>query len=409
MSHIAIVGKSFSGLRNKIQELGHEYTVLKDIRFQKDATKKYKHIRWVDFSTQDAMIQSLTSIDQRFDAIICTYENYVLPAAQIAEFYGLPGLPTEAAEACTDKYLMRSLFSKAPKKISPDFAIVSDIDSIISFAKSHTFPVILKPANLAKSLLVTKNHDLDELTKNYQKSLELLNGVYKKYAPNRKPKMIIEEFMEGTIHSVDAFVDVNGTPHVLDAIVDYQTGYDIGFDDNFHYSRKLPSVLNDVDQQKLKECAELGIKALGMKNSPAHVEVIVTVDGPRIVEIGARNGGYRERMHELSNGIDIYAQALQLALGKQPDTHILQSEPCAVLELFPRDAGVFNGVDYEEKLKSLSSLRYYSLKARVGDFVGKSSDGYKMCAVIVLHNKDTDVFNADLLFVDTFVKVVTRS
>ena len=57
-----------------------------------------------------------------------------------------------------------------------------------------------------------------------------LSGIYKKYAANRKPKMIIEEFMEGSVHSVDAFVDSNGTPHVLESIVDYQTGYDMGFD-----------------------------------------------------------------------------------------------------------------------------------------------------------------------------------
>ncbi|MBP7767396.1 ATP-grasp domain-containing protein [Candidatus Saccharibacteria bacterium] len=408
MSRIAIVGMTFSGLKNKIKELGYEYTVLRDVRLQNKTNVNYKYTVWVDFSTKETIIRSLGATNEKFDAIVCAYENYVLPAALIAEFYGLPGLPVAAAEACTDKYIMRSLFYKASRKISPEFEVVSDVDSTISFANNHSFPVILKPANLAKSLLVTKNHDLSELTENYTKSSKLLSGIYKKYAANRKPKMIIEEFMEGSVHSVDAFVDSNGTPHVLESIVDYQTGYDMGFDDNFHYSRLLPSTLKDNEKHDLIDCAEIGIKALGIKNSAAHVEIIMTTNGPRIVEIGARNGGYRERMHQLSNGVDVYTQTLRLSMGEKPDTRIFRNEPCAVLELFPKQAGVFAGLHNEQKLRSLSSLSYISIKPEIGDLVGKSADGYKMCAVIVLHNNNEEIFKHDLDFINKHVYVKTN-
>jgi hypothetical protein len=407
MSHILIIGQKFSTLTDYLVAHGHEFTYLQDILKTKFPDKKFKNRIVADFSSKETIIRSLEGLEHPVDGVIATYENYILPAAIIATHLGLPGMPIEAAEACTDKFLMRSKFDLAPEKISPAFATVSSEADVRAFANAHSFPLILKPANLAKSLLVTKNSSLDELIKNYRHSVELLQTVYQKYAPNRAPKLIIEEFLEGSIHSVDAFVDSEGEPQVLEDVVDYQTGYDIGFDDNFHYSRILQSKLSSTDLADLRHCAAVGVRALGMKNSPAHVEIIMTKDGPRIVEIGARNGGYRERMHKIANGIDITGAALALALGKKPIVKATKNEPCAVLELFPKVPGNFVGIAHEAELKVLPSLEYFSVKATPGHHVGKAADGHKMCAVIILHHADQQQFNRDLSFVNTSVEVLT--
>lgn len=407
MSHILIVGKKFSSLTEYLNSNGHSYTVLQDAHTTKSPDKKIRDRILGDFSSKESIIASLDQLETRPDGVITVYENYIRPTAWIAEHLGLLGLPISAAEACTDKFLMRSLFDKAPEKISPGFATIKTEQDVRLFAENHSFPLILKPANLAKSLLVTKSLSLDELLENYQKSLSLLDTVYEKYAPGRKPKLIIEEFLEGSIHSVDAFVDKDGVPFVLEQIVDYQTGYDIGYDDNFHYSRLLPSTLSADDQKSLRHCAEVGIRALGMKNSPAHVEIIMTKDGPRIVEIGARNGGYRERMHTLANGLDIIGNSLRLILGLPINVHATRDDSCAVLELFPKTPGVFTGIANEHSLKKLSSLSYLSIKPEAGQFVGKSADGHKMCAIIILHNEDKEQFQKDLDYVNSNVSVVT--
>ncbi len=236
-----------------------------------------------------------------------------------------------------------------------------------------------------------------------------MSNVYQKFAPDREPKLLIEEFMEGSIHSVDAFVEADGTPQILEQIVDYQTGYDIGYEDNFHYSRLLPSRLDQKDQQALRHCAKLGVCVLGMKNTPAHIEIIMTREGPRIVEIGARNGGYRERMHKLANDIDITGAALSLSFGNKPKIMTRKSESCAVLELFPHTAGTFAGILNEDKLLKLSSLKHYDVKVKIDSKVGKSSDGYKMCAVIILHNSDKETFLRDLNYINENVMVTTNS
>jgi len=409
MQRLLIIGKSFSGLTNYLKEHGYDYIVLKDVLEAKHPEKKLKHRVICDFSGKNQVTATVDTIKKQIDGVIAVYENYVLPASWVAEHLGLPGMHPEAAEACTDKWIMRQKFAAAPEKISPDFSVVATKEQLTDFANTHTFPLILKPANLAKSLLVTKNNSLEELLTNYQKTQEQIGRIYKKYAPNRQPKLLIEEFLEGSIHSVDAFIGNDGEPQVLEQIVDYQTGYDVGFADNFHYSRLLPSTLSPEDQHAFRHCAVVGIKALGMKNSPAHVEIIMTKQGPRIVEIGARNGGYRERMHSLANGLDIQKNAIKLALGEKPDLVASKDESVGVFELFPKIPGTFIRIDNEDKLRQLPSFSYLSIKAKPGSYIGKASAGFKMAAVVMLHNSDGKQFATDRKFLDEQVAVLTNT
>lgn len=410
MAHVLIVGKSFSGLKKFLTNNGHNYTLLQDKLATRFPEKKFKNRVVCSFQDTESYIEAVRRIHKSnpIDATIVTYESYVVPNAIIATELGLPGMSKEAAIACTDKEIMRSKFALSSEKVSPDFQVVSSQESLIEFAEAHEFPLILKPANLAKSLLVTKNHSIDELLANYDKARKLTETTYKKYAPNSTPKFIVEEFLEGSIHSVDAFVDASGEPHVLDQVVDYQTGHDIGFDDNFHYSRLLPSSLSDKDIRSIRHTAKLGCQLLGMTSSPAHVEIILTKDGPRIVEIGARNGGYRERMHQLANGIDITANALALALNQPLDITTKKNDYVGVFELFPKVPGAFAGISNQQELENLPSLTYISIKAKPDEFVGKSSDGHKMTAVVILHNHDAQQFNQDLDYMNNHCTVQTR-
>jgi biotin carboxylase len=411
MNTILIIGKSFSNLSKYILDQGDEYVVLRDSHTVRDNTKRLKRQIICDFSSDEAVLQAATEAHEKyhFSGVIGVYERYILQTARVAEQLKLPGCPVDAATACTDKFQMRQLFAKAPVKISPDFAFVHSENDLTAFASKHDFPLIIKPTNLAKSLLVIKAHDKTELLEAYDKIQASKDAIYKRYAPHQTPQFIVEEFMEGSIHSVDAFIDDQGAPHVLQEVVDYQTGHDIGYDDNFHYSRILPSALSPQDIEAIRETAAIGCQALGMKSTPAHVEIILTTEGPRIVEIGARNGGYRERMHSIANGIDITGNALRLALAQQPELTPTRNDACAVLELFPKSPGRFKGISHEAELQKLPSLDYYKAKYAEGDTIGKSSDGFKMTAVIILHNRDVEQFARDLAYVNAHVAVQTSS
>jgi biotin carboxylase len=404
---ILLVDSGFSGLTNYLRDHNYDYIILKDRASTKYPDKEIAGRVVCDFSDLDAVLKAVDTLP-KIDGVITIYDRCIILASQIASHLGLPALPLGAAQACTDKTLMRELFAKAPKQISPDFAEVHSEADVRAFAATHEFPLIIKPANLSKSLLVTKNDSLDQLLENYQRTVSQIEAVYAKYAPHTAPKILVEEFLVGFNHSVDAFVDTDGVPHVLEQVVDYEIGHEIGFDDNFQYSRTLPSRLSAEDQAALRECAALGIQALGIKNSPAHTEIIITKKGPRIVEIGARNGGYRERMHGVANGIDILGAALSLALGQPPHITATKNESISVLELFPKVPGDFVGITNEESLRALPSFSELRVKAKPGAFVGKAADGFKMCAIIELHHPDADQVKKDMAYILAHVSVETK-
>ena len=72
---------------------------------------------------------------------------------------------------------------------------------------------------------------------------------------------------------------------------------------------------------EIGEIAITAIKALGICNSAAHTEIIVTDKVPRIVEIGARMGGDHIATHlvPLSTGIDMVRCCIDIALGEIPN------------------------------------------------------------------------------------------
>lgn len=412
MKRILFVGDSLVNTANQLMDRlvgqDNECILLEDTHKQSNTVHNDRlHRISCDFSSRERILEVVDRLPQPIDLVMTLYENYVLPCAWICERLGTDGMPEAAALACTDKFLMRQAFQKSPEPISPDYALVDKEETLRQFAASHTFPLILKPANLVKSLLVTKNDSLDELLKNYRHTAKIIDEVYKQYAPNRQPAIIIEEFLQGSMHSVAGFADSNGEAHIVDQIVDLELARDIGYNDNFLYRRSLPSALSETDQKALRECARFGMQALGMKSSPAHVEVILTKDGPRIVEIGARLGGYRDRMYRLANGIELLAATADIASGKKPDLSTTKHEQCAVLELFPKNPGIFKGIRGAEKVRSLASYAYFSTKATPGDYVGKASDGYKCCAAIILHHADASQLAADIAIVKELVRVET--
>lgn len=407
MSLILIVGKSYSGITNRLKEAGHEYIVLRDRTTNKHPEKKYKRQIFGDFTSHESLISSIDTLAIKPDAVITIYENYIIAATQIAEHLGLPGMPTDTALVCTDKWLMRQAFSKAPEQVNPDFTIVRNEADITSFASTHSFPLMLKPANLVKSLLISKSSNIGELLDSYRHTQDIIDETYAKYAPGRQPTIIIEEFLPGPLHTVAGFADANGIPHIMSQIADLQTARDIGFDDNFLYSRKLPSALTEKNRQAIIRTAKAGMVALGMRSSPAHIEIILTPKGPKIIEIGARLGGYRERMYDLSYGINMIDAAVAVALGKQPALKESRSDASAVIEIFPKITGRFTIIENAEHIESLPSCVSFTIKARPGSMAGRAADGYKFSAVIVLHNSDKKQLNADLSFITDNVRAKT--
>lgn len=264
---------------------------------------------------------------------------------------------------------------------------------------------MLKPTNLMKSLLVTKSQSPDELLKNYRETAKNIGKIYEREGVRRAPNILIEECLIGSFHSIDAFVDDHGVITTLDP-VDLVMGTELGLDDNFNYLRLLPSRLKKWESAQAKRLAIDAIRAIGLKNSPAHIEFVSTESGPKIIEVGARVGGYRPRLYGASFGINLLQAQIAVGRGKRV---ALKKRNCgkysALFEIFPEKRGRLHSVNYINRIKTRKSVASVSVKRRFKEVSGPAKDGFRAAAVIFLTHVDKKPFQDDIDFIRKNVSV----
>ena len=384
MKQLFFVGRAYPHKEAllKLQALGYELGIFHDGTKPLRHREMYASVIELDFTSPDSFRQSLDSMPSalRPDGLLCTYENYIIYKALLAQRLNLPALSEDAAIACTDKYIMRSKFMDYDPTITPNFALVESIGNLLTFADSHTYPLVLKPTGLVKSLLVSTCYSREELIETYKQTVTQLDSTYKRYSvTGRQPAIIVEEFITGKMCSVAAFVDSQGKPHLCEGIVELTMAKEIGHDDNFLYARKLTNSIPDPVQQTIRSVAERGVRALDMTSSPAHIEIIYDDHSARIVEIGARIGGYRPFIYEESYGINMLEQEAQIAVGSAPDLSGEFSSLSAMYELFPKHTAPFVQLAH---VRTDHAYAYFRQTAKPGDIVGPARQGYKAAAII---------------------------
>jgi biotin carboxylase len=394
--YIYLVGKPDPQLAavKSVQKAGYQVGIFLDTHATIKNTAAYDSVIRVDFDHLDRELPRLAALDLPIAGLLCTYENYILARAQLAQALRVPGLSVAAAERCTDKYLMRQAFSADAPNITPAFQRISSLEQAQGFAKAHGYPVIIKPTNLVKSLLVLRCSNDQELYDNFTYAINRIAPLYQKYRVfDREPALIIEQYVTGASCSIAAFVDAQGEPHFCEGVTALTNAQDIGAADNYIYNRKLPARLHGSLSQSLFITAREAIKALSMSSSPDHVELIYAHDKVWVIEIGARIGGYRPRMYELSYGIDLHAQEIAIAVGQAPELVGNFRAFSAVYELFPAREGHFRTVIHRADF-SPQNYAYYAVKAHPGALVGPAKNGYKAAAIVIASHPNYETFAA---------------
>lgn len=360
----------------------------------------------LDFTSLESVRTSLLQIHSlpAIDGLLCLYENYIPHKTVIAEHLSLPAMSMQSALACTDKYEMRTKFQKYNPEITPKFTFVESKNQLLKFAANAGYPVMLKPTNLVKSLLVSKCSSENELIENYDKTIAQIEEVYARlHITDREPRIIAEQFIEGSMCSVAAYVDHMGEPHFCDGIAELTTAQDIGFDDNFLYSRKLTNTIKPDLLSRILAVARDGVHALSMRSSPAHIEIIYNEQEIKIVEIGARTGGYRPRLYRESYGLDLIQQEALIAVGDTPQLAGDFKKYSAIYELFPRTKGTFVRLDGDD---STTTYSYLHRTAKSGDIVGPAQEGFRSVAVFGVSSPDYQTFISRCKQIEA-IKVIT--
>lgn len=360
-----------------------------------------------DLSSAQAIQSALAPYKHRLLAVTCRGERNIPILKAVIPHVPYLNTPTEASlDWTTDKIKMRQLLRGYDKAISPKFLVAHDAspETLERIERVIGFPLIIKPAGLASSLLISLCYHREELEQNLKNTVSKIDQVYKKKKGRGEPKILVEEFMEGSMYSIDSYVNQRGIVYHA-PLVHVKTGRSVGYDDFFGYMRMTPVRLKQHKVDAARRAAESAIEALNLRSTTCHIELMKTEDGWKIIEVGARIGGFRQAMYKLSYGIDHQLNDILTRIPKKPILPKRIRGYTAVLQFYPRTKGRLEMLEGINKVRKLESFNHITIKKKIGDMCDFASNGDDPVFDIILCNRDRSRLLADIRRLEQAIKI----
>ncbi|SFU37435.1 ATP-grasp domain-containing protein [Clostridium sp. DSM 8431] len=295
---------------------------------------------------------------------ILTFSEYKLPiVSSLSEKMNFIGHSKEVVQALTDKYKQREFLAK--DNINVVKHTILNRENYLECYEKVGFPAILKPRVGAGS----------KWTKRIE-SLEELKDTLNEFPENIE--YILEEFLEGD-PSLDG--KYYGDYVSVESIHEHGESKQVCITAKLPLTKDfsetgmfIPHPFSKSLEDKILEVESKAIKALGITSGITHTEIKLTADGPRIIEVNGRLGGYVSEIIKRASGIDLVKAALMIALGHKIHMNLsLDSVSKVVFEIFldsPRVINsVFCGLDGLEKVKKIKNIMHVEVRKNIGDIL----------------------------------------
>lgn len=316
--------------------------------------------------------------------------------AAVAKEMNLIGIDEETALKATNKAEMRKALQLNNVPI-PKFYVVSNKDEYKSVVKQFNVPFIVKPADSSGSRGIFEVRDIH--------NEDLIVEAYEYCHPfSRVGDVVVEEYMEGPEVSVETLT-VNGECHVIQITDKLTTGAP-------HYvemGHSQPTMRSNEIAEQISKVAKAANKAIGIKNGPSHTEIIVTKEGPKIVELGARLGGDNITTHlvPLSTGVNMVECCIKIALGEIPDIKKKWNKGSAI-RYFEQHAGVIDSIEGVDKAEEIDGVQQISIVHGVGEEVTEINSSGERMGFVIAQDVDVDAAIKDCLAALTKINVIIK-
>lgn len=316
--------------------------------------------------------------------------------AAVAKEMNLIGIDEETALKATNKAEMRKALQLNNVPI-PKFYVVSNKDEYKEVVKQFNIPFIVKPADSSGSRGIFEVKDIH--------NDDLIIEAYDYCHPFSKVgDVVVEEYMDGPEVSVETLT-VNGECHVIQITDKLTTGAP-------HYvemGHSQPTMLSNEIAEQISKVAKAANKAIGIKNGPSHTEIIVTKEGPKIVELGARLGGDNITTHlvPLSTGVNMVECCIKIALGEIPDIKKKWNKGSAI-RYFEQHAGVIDSIEGVDKAEEIDGVQQISIVHGVGEEVTEINSSGERMGFVIAQDVDVDAAIKDCLAALTKINVIIK-
>ena len=339
----------------------------------------FDHVLDTDLFDLNDVLEKVKSIHskQKIDGVLTRFEPYIPLVGVICDTLMIPGPSLQSCISCRNKLSMRQKL----QSFAVDQPNFYDFKSTIP---KKAYPLLVKPTKGAKSRYIMKANDPEEMLKVVKYIQYLMeNSGHTLFRPingieKRENDIIAEEILTGKQVTTTSFV-VDKRVHHID-LADVITSHDAGMEGFHLLSRTTPSTLSDREKRLVTNMATKAIEALEINNSFLHPEIMLTEDGPKILEVAARVGGYRPEMTKLAFGIDLNEIAIEVSLGNTPKTKKKHDKAATAVEVWPVKSGRLKGFKRMDDVLSIRGVKSFKLKRVPGNIFHADSIGTKPLA-----------------------------
>ncbi|MFI7482059.1 acetyl-CoA carboxylase biotin carboxylase subunit family protein [Kocuria sp. M1R5S2] len=242
--------------------------------------------------------------------VLCWDEPLVMPAAELAVEFGVPGLGLPGVQGCRDKYSARTRLTEGGL-LQPGFAMSADVSEARAAADRIGYPVVVKPRALGASMGVVLARNEQEL----QDAFRVASDASLVGDEAFRGGAIVEEYAVGPEISVDGAVHQG--EYLPMFVARKRTGGHPYFEEIGHVVDADDPLMSDA---ALMDTLARAHRVLGIEDGITHSEVRLTDRGPLIIEINGRVGGdLIPFLGKLATGIDPGEVMVDVALDNRPD------------------------------------------------------------------------------------------
>ena len=263
----------------------------------------------VDFADVAAAVEAARRLEP--DGVLTIASDRAVPVvAAVAEALGVPGIGPETARLATNKVAMRTALGEAGIP-QPRFAAVRTLADAQTAVHEVGLPAVLKPADSAGQRGLSVVRSADELQPRLDDAL----------AESQAGEAIVERFLDGV--EVNCLAVARGGDVTVLTLSDRRRPDGEGF--GVCLAHVFPTTIDGAAAAEAERVAAASVRALGLVDSVAYPQLLVSPDGVRVVEIAARvPAGLMDEVSRIGIGVDLVEVALLQALGEPVPDELLR-------------------------------------------------------------------------------------
>ena len=328
-------------------------------------------------------------------ACICGGEAGVDLADALSEKLGLLSNGTHVQNR-RDKKVQQELLREAGIRSIRQCAGTC-FEDVKEFLETETYPVIVKPLDSAGSDGVKKCDTYEEAKAHFM----LLINDYEKVNGGTCEEVLCQEFLKGKEYIID-HVSRDGV-HKTTMVWLYDKRAANGA--AFVYFGEVPIDSESEEAKVMIPYVRQVLDILGMSNGPSHGEVIITEDGPCLVEMNCRANGGNGTWQPLCNAIAGYSQveaSIDAYVDEEKFNELPDKYPSPFLahgqlvDLVSFSSGTVKATPGFEVLKKLPSFYFLETHVKEGVKVVPTVDLVTDIGCIVLMNPDKEMLDRDI-------------